>query len=175
VCPEKERTRYCHALPATLAFYEELKGLKAFDFVGAVYKGPTQGLVVVPKITMQEALQFVAFYSLMSHCEVGKKYAKYFLGIHPLLSPREMVNRILLNVYWDGKGDEAKINQVLGVFSTEITCTCQCQVQRLGLITNYEALKNAFVHVQAQIHWLEISGKDLLEQAFQDSRKTSCQ
>jgi len=58
---------------------------------------------------MQEALQFVAIFSLMYYCEVGKQYWKFFLGIHPLMDPEEMITRIHLNIYWDCKGDKQKV------------------------------------------------------------------
>jgi len=103
VCPEKGRAKFCHALPATLAFFDELKGFKSFDNVGAVYRGRKQDLALVPKTSMQEALQFVAIFSLMYYCEVGKQYWKFFLGIHPLMGPEEMITRIHLNIYWIAK------------------------------------------------------------------------
>jgi CheY-like chemotaxis protein len=172
VCPERDHAKFCHALPATLAFVEELKGFKSFDNVTAVYKGSGQGLVLVPKITMQEALQFVAMLSLLLYCEVGKKYWKYFLGIHPLLSQEEMVTRIQLNIYWDCRGAEEKIDAVLLDFENEITCTCRCQVQRLGLISTDDALKNAFVNTLAQIQWLAMNKGDVIAQAFEEFKQT---
>jgi hypothetical protein len=171
VCPEKGRAKFCHALPATLAFFEELKGFKSYDKVDAVYKGREQGLVLVPKITMQVALQFVVILSLMYYCEVGKQYWKYFLGTHPLLSPEEMVTRIHLNIYWDCKGDKQKIDDVLRSFDDDITCTCRCQVKRLALICKDDALMNAFVNTQAQIEWLAAAKDTLLEQSFEEFMK----
>ena len=168
VCPERERARFCHALPATLAFFEELKDFKSYDHIGAVYKGPGRDLVWVPETTMQEALQFVAIFSLMYYCEIGRQYWKYFLGIHPLLGPEEMVTRIHLNIYWDCQGDQSKIDGVLRVFADEITCTCRCQVERLRLICKSDALVNAFVNTQAQIEWLAMSQGAVLEQSFEE-------
>jgi len=172
VCPEKDRAKFCHALPATLAFFEELKGLKSFDNVAAVYKGREPGLVLVPETTMQEALQFVVIFSLMYYCEVGKQYWKYFLGIHPLLRPEELITRIHLNIYWDCMGDKQKVDEVLRSFGNEITCTCRCQVQRLGLICKNDALMNAFVNTQAQIEWLALTKDALLEQSFEEFMKS---
>jgi len=171
VCPERERARFCHALPATLASFEELKGFKSYDQVGAVYKGPGRGLVWVPETTMQEALQFVATLSLMYYCEVGKQYWKFFLGTHPLLSPEEMIKRIHLNIYWDCQGDKPKVDKVLRAFRDKITWTCRCQVERLRLICKNDALMNAFVNTQAQIEWLAASEGTLLEQSFEDFLK----
>jgi hypothetical protein len=171
VCPEKDRAKFCHALPATLAFFEELKGLKSFENVGAVYKGRGQSLILVPKTTVQEALQFVVIFSLMYYCEVGKQYWKYFLGIHPLMSPEEMVTRIHLNVYWDCGGDKQKVDKVLRAFGNEITCTCRCQVERLGFICKNDGLMNAFVNTQAQIEWLAMTKDALLEESFEEFQK----
>jgi hypothetical protein len=171
VCPERDRAKFCHALPATLAFFEELKGFKSFDNVSAVYKGREQSLVLVPKTTMQEALQFVVIFSLMYYCEVGKRYWKYFLGIHPLLSPEEMIARISLNIYWDCKGDKQKVDEILSSFENDITCTCRCQVKRLGLICKDDALMNAFVNTQVQIQLLVMTKDALLDQTFEEFMK----
>jgi hypothetical protein len=171
VCPEKDRAKFCHALPATPAFLEELKGFKSFDNVDAIYRGREQGLVLVPKTTMQEALQFVVIFSLMYYCEVGKQCWKYFLGIHPLLGPKEMISRIYLNIHWDCRGDKQKADEVLRFFGNEITCTCRCQVKRLGLICKDDALTNAFVNTQAQIEWPAMTKDALLEQSFEEFMK----
>jgi hypothetical protein len=169
VCPEKETAKFCHALPATMAFFEELKDFNSFDRVGAVYKGSSNALVLVPNITMQEALQYVAIYSLICYCEVGKNYWKYFLGIQPLMGPEEMLNRILLNVYRDCRGNQKKLDEVLRSFGSEITCTCQCQVERLRLVCKNDALINAFARTQAQIEFLAMADGDELEQLFAES------
>jgi len=171
VCPEKDRAKFCHALPATLAFFNELKGFKSFDNVGAVYRGRKQDLALVPKTSMQEALQFVAIFSLMYYCEVGKQYWKFFLGIHPLMGPEELITRIHLNIYWDCKGDKQKVDKILRSFGDEIICTCRCQVKRLGLICKNDALMNAFVNTQSQIEWLVMAKDDRLEQSFEEFMK----
>lgn len=163
VCPEKATAKFCHALPATLAFFEELKGFNSYDKVGAVYKGNEQTLVLVPNTTMQEALQFVALFSLMYYCEVGREYWKYFAGIQPLMDPEEMLTRIHLNIYRDCKGDERKIDEVLRRFGKEIACTCECQVDRLRLICKDDALMNAFARTQAQIELLVMTKGEQLE------------
>jgi hypothetical protein len=168
VCPEKERARFCHALPAALAFLEALEGYKSHSKVGAAYRGQQAGLVWVPETTMQEALQFVAILSLMYYCEVGKKSWKFFLGTHSLLSPHEMIARIYLNVYWDCRGDQEKVGRVLQSFADEITCTCRCQVKRLGLICKNDVLMSAFVNIQAQIEYLAMKGEAVLEQSFEE-------
>jgi hypothetical protein len=173
VCPEKDRAAFCHALPATLAFMEELEGLKSYDKVDAVYRGSGPGLVWVPGISMQEALQFVAILSLMFYCEVGRKYWKFFLGVHPLLSPHEMTAKIYLNMFWDCKGDRKKTEQILGKFAEEINCTCRCQVQRLRLICRSDVLMAAFVNTQNQIEYLALCKDALLEQSFEDFLKNS--
>ena len=171
VCPEKDSLKFCHALPATLAFSEELKGFRSTDRVTAVYKGQGPGIVFVPNTTMQEALQFVAILSLMFYCEVGRKYWRHFLGIHPLLSPKEMIARIHLNIYWDCKGDRAKVSEVLRTMANEITCTCRCQVDRLRLVCKDDALINAFVNTQVQIEWLAMTKDAMLERSFEEFMK----
>ncbi|HTQ30086.1 MAG TPA: hypothetical protein VMI53_02655 [Opitutaceae bacterium] len=162
VCPERGRLIFCHALPATLAFFDELNGFKSYDRVSAVYRGAGCELVCVPDTTMQEALQFVVILSLMFYCEIGKKYWKFFTGVHPLMDPAELINRVHLNIHWHCKGDGAKIEQVLQTFADEIACTCECQVKRLRLICKNDALLNAFVNTQAQIECLALTKGALL-------------
>jgi hypothetical protein len=167
VCPERERARFCHALPATLAFIEDLEGFKSHDKVSAVYRGEEPSLAWVPETTMQEALQFVAALSLMFYCEVGKEYRKFFLGLHPLMSGEELSTRIHLNIYWLCQGDQQKVDQVMQEFYERITCTCQCQVDRLRLVCKNDALMNAFVNVQSQIALLAMSHGDQLGKFFE--------
>ncbi|HUL53004.1 MAG TPA: hypothetical protein VLT83_06300 [Opitutaceae bacterium] len=173
VCPEKERAKFCHALPATLAFVEELKGFRSYDKVCAVYRAGARSLVWVPETTMQEALQFVAILSLMYYCEVGRQYWRFFLGIHPLLDARELITRLHLNIFWDCRGDQQKVDQILRAFGNDITCTCRCQVDRLALVCKEEALMNAFVNTQAQIETLATSKGALLERSFAEFLQNS--
>jgi hypothetical protein len=107
----------------------------------------------------------------MYYCEVGKQYWKFFLGIHPLMGPEELITRIHLNIYWDCKGDKQKVDKILRSFGDEIICTCRCQVKRLGLICKNDALMNAFVNTQSQIEWLVMAKDDRLEQSFEEFMK----
>ena len=168
VCPEKDRALFCHALPGTLAFFDEVKEFKSFDHVTAVYRGRGNNLVLAPNITMQEALQYVAAYSLLYYCEIGRQYWKYFRGVHPLLDPGDMISLVHLNMYWDTHGDKQKLDEVLLRFNHDITCTCICQVKRLALICKDDALKNAFVNVQGQIELLAVTQGAMLEGSFED-------
>ncbi len=169
VCPERDRLKFCHALPATLAFFEELKEFKSYDRVSAVYRGPDGDLICAPETTMQEALQFVVILSLLYYCEVGKKYWKFFSGVHPLMEPAELVNRVHLNIHWHCKGDGAMIEEVLQKFAAEIICTCECQMNRLRLICKNDALINAFVNTQSQIECLAITKGTLLNHIMSES------
>lgn len=171
VCPEKCTAAYCHALPPTLAFIEELEGFKSYDKVDVIYRGNGQALVWAPAKSMQEALQFVAILSLMFYCEVGRKYRKFFMGTHPLQSLQEMTTRIHLNVFWDCGGDTQKIGELLEEFAKEINCTCRCQVQRLRLVCKSDALMGAFINALNQIELLALCKGALLEESFDDFLK----
>ena len=164
VCPEKDRLTFCHALPATLAFFAELDEFNSYDSVSAVYRGLGRNLVCALETTMQEALQYVAMLSLLFYCEIGAKYWKFFQGIHPLMEPSEMVDRIHLNLYRACKGDEERIERVLQTFADEIACTCQCQVKRLRLICKHDALLNAFAGTHALIECLVATRGSWFEQ-----------
>jgi hypothetical protein len=167
ICPERHRAVFCHALPATLAFVDELRGYKSFQKVTAVYRGPEPTLAIAPNTTMQEALQFVAILGLMYHCEVGKKYWKYFQGVHPLQSADELGARIYLNIYWECHGDQEQVERTLQTFSDEITTIAACQADRLRLVASDDALVNAFVHVQSQIAVLTMTRGNQLAQSFE--------
>jgi hypothetical protein len=168
ICPERDRAHFCHALPATFAFVDDLQGFKSFQKVLVVYRGPEPTLAVAPNATMQEALQFVAIMSLMHHCEVGKKYWKYLLGIHPLQSPDELSARIYLNIYWESHGDQEVVERVLQRFQDDITILAQCQANRLRLVVDDDALVNAFASVQSQIACLTLRRGNQLSQAFEE-------
>ena len=169
VCPERAAAKFCHALPATLAFSDELRDFRSYDRVSAVYRDQERALVCVPETTMQEALQFVAILSLIHYCEVGRKYARFLHGVHPLMAPAELMARVHLNIYWDCKGDRDRIASTLKSFSDEITCTCRCQVSRLQLICKRDALVNAFVNTQAQIECLALTESGLLDELLEES------
>jgi hypothetical protein len=167
ICPERTRARFCHALPPTLAFVDELAGFKSFHQVTAVYRGPESTLVVAPNTTMQEALLFVAALSLMYHCEVGKKYWKYFMGVHPLQDPDKLSARVYLNIYWECQGNQAAVQEKLEAFVEDITTISSCQANRLRLIVSDDALINAFASVQSQVVCLAMRGGDHLVQSFE--------
>ena len=168
VCPERNRAGFCHALPATLAFLDDLSEFRSYDKVGAVYRDSDRTLVCVPETTMQEALQFVAILSLIHHCEVGREYRRFLRGIHPLMDPTELTARVHLNIYWDCKGDRARISETMLRFSNELTCTCRCQVQRLQLVCKHDALVNAFVNTQAQIECLTLAAGDAVDRQLEE-------
>ena len=173
VCPERDQAVFCHALPPALAFVEELEGFNSYDRVGALYRGSGPGLVWIPDISMREALQFAAIMSLMSYCEVGRKYWKFFLGIHPLQDLHGLTARIHLNILWDCHGDRQKADQVLEKFAAEVNCTCRCQVDRLNLVCKSDVLTSAFVNIQNKIEYLAMCKGALLDEAFEDHLRDS--
>ncbi|MGA3006583.1 MAG: hypothetical protein ABSE59_01710 [Opitutaceae bacterium] len=154
VCPEKDAAVFCHALPAALTFFEELKDFKSDDRADAFYSDSPRSHICVRNITMQEALQFVVLMSLLKGCEVGRKYARYFTGIHPLMETSELLARLDLNIYWDCKGNRGKIEKERREFASEISCVSECQVKRLRLVCENDALVNAFARTQEQIERL---------------------
>ncbi|HZP59531.1 MAG TPA: hypothetical protein VFB27_04340 [Opitutaceae bacterium] len=169
VCPERGKLIFCHALPATLAFFNELSSFKSHDRVAAVYRGAGCELVCIPDTSMQEALQYVAILSLMYYCEVGKKYWKFFTGVHPLMDTSDLTSRIHLNIFWHCQGEAEKIDRMVQAFADEITFTCECQVKRLRLICKNDALLNAFVNTQAQIECMALTKGALLNHILGES------
>ena len=112
ISPVKEKPGLCDALRPVLPFLKEVDKYISFDKVTAIYKGDKKEDLYVSETTMQEALKYVSILSLMYYCQVGRQYWKYFHGIIPFMSPKEIALRIYLNMYWFHKGDKEAINKL---------------------------------------------------------------
>ena len=144
-CPLKGAEDFCDALRPTLPLLTAIDKYNSFDEVTAIYKGDERGLYHVSHTTMQRALTYISYFSLMEYCQVGRKYQKYFYGITPVMETEQIANSLYLNMYWIHGGDEEKIDKLISQMNKEITMTTDNQMRRLRLICENDAFLNAYV------------------------------
>jgi hypothetical protein len=173
VCPEKEKSGFCHAILPSLLFFNSAEKYLSYSDVLVVVKirrpGMDHPVFHTARTTMQQALKYVSIYSLMYYCEVGRKYWKYFTWIDPLLPAAEIAGRLYLNIYWYHKGDRREVEQVIRQFRDEISITSQCQMKRLRLICKSDALLNSLVLAQIITEILKVQAEVVLGKVFQDN------
>jgi len=173
-CPLKKKKDICDALRPVLPLLDGVGSYNSYDEAVAVYRGEASESCHISFTTMQSALQYISTLSLIGYCRVGREYWKYFTGIIPIMSAREIVNRLYLNMYWVHEGDKDRVDQVISKLYSEITTTAQNQADRLRLICRNDAFLNAFVltHLITDDLW-EFKDAKLLEQleSFDKNRK----
>ncbi len=172
ICPKKNTHEFCSALYPLLAIFKEVERYFSYVRVMAVYKDGPSSIISCIETDTQHAMQYVSTLSLIKYCETGQKYWKYFWGIMPLMPPREVVNRIYLNIYWLEMGDMNKIRKTIAQFFEDISVIVDCQLKRLKLITKHDGLLNALVgtHITAQL--LSINMDKMLHTTFESFEKS---
>lgn len=159
ICPHQDAA-CCHAIPTVFPLLEHVDRFLSYDRITAAYReerneaANEEGMLHVVQTTMQRALQHVSILSLIHYCEVGRTYIKYFAGVIPFMDPVTMAERVYQNVYWDLRGDEAAVNQLLTTMRSEIDLTVHCQIERLHLICQHDAFVNAFVNTHIATQFL---------------------
>lgn len=171
ICPKRGTGEFCEALRPTLPFLEMIDRYVSFDKVTVVFKEKDSEMLHVRYTTMQRALQYLSVLSLIHYCEVGKGYAKYFLGVMPLMETKEVAERIYLNVYWHCQGAAPKMKEIIEKFVKEIRYTSACQINRLGTICKNDAFLNAFVITQVVTELVEMINDDTFAKSFNDFEK----
>lgn len=168
ICPKKGTGEFCVALRPTLPFLGMIDRYVSFDKVIAVFKEKNSELLHVRSTTMERALQYLSVLSLIHYCEVGKGYAKYFLGVMPLMDLQGVAERIYLNIYWQCRGDAPRMKAVIEKFVAEITCTSKCQHSRLATICKNDAFLNAFVLTRVVADLILMMDDESIQKAFND-------
>lgn len=166
-CPLKNNSDFCDSLRPVLPLLDVVDNFISYDKVTAIYKSEEKGLLHVSSTTMQNALRHVSILSLMSHCQIGHKYWKYYTGIIPVQRPGEIANRLYLNIYWHHKGDLEIIDKIIKQFYKDITATTRNQVRRLKLICKNDVFLNAFVNTQLISDVLHADRDTGLKNAFE--------
>jgi hypothetical protein len=155
-CPLKEKEDICDAVRPVLPFLDVVDRYVSFDEVLAIYRSD-DGLLHISNTTMQEALRYVSTLSLMSYCQVGRKYRRFYFGIMPLEKAEDFASKVYLNMYWIHKGDKESVDRLISEFHERVTTTTQNQLARLNLICKNDAFLNAFVSTQMVTEFLEMN------------------
>ena len=172
-CPHRNKEDICDSIRPVLPFLDIVDKYVSFDEVIAVYKGNENNLVHIRATTMQDALKYVSNLSLLRYNLVLQKYWKYYFGIIPIMSGKEVATRVYLNMYWLHKGNLEEIKKMIKRFGEELRVSSANQVRRLNLVCKNDAFVNAFVNTQLVTQMLtnieNILGKsfDEFEGSFQ--------
>jgi hypothetical protein len=162
ICPKKGSGDTCHAIRPILAFWENIDQYFSYDEVTAVYRDAASGTIIVAETTLQHALQYLSILSLMYYCETGKKYWKYFYGVHPLMETDDVVVRVYLNMFYANGGNLEKTRALITTFHDEISTTTRCQMDRIRLFCTHDAFFNALVLTQLASVFLALNAEDTI-------------
>lgn len=171
-CPLRNEEDFCDALRPILPFLEVVDKFVSFDEVLAVYKGKRKDLLRISQTTMQNALKYLSILSLTHYCQSFAKFRKYFYGITPLMTLKESVTCIYLNLYWLYRGDLKAMNELLTDFKEKLTLISQNQVKRLSVISRNDAFINAFVKTQLLTEFISVDMEQALTDAYQNTEST---
>lgn len=170
VCPARHTAAMCHALPAILPFLDELNPHKSYKHVYALYveKGDEQNSPVLhaSSTSLQRALHFVAMQSVLSFCEIGRLYRRFFSGVIPFSSSETIAERIYANVMLDNNGRLEEVEKTLQSMRADLTVTMQCQIKRVYLVTRSDAFANAFVNLHLALQLLAPDSLGHLREVF---------
>jgi len=155
-----------------LPFLDIVDQYVSYDKIIAVYKGKEDKLVHVRATTMQDALKYVSILSLLRYNLVLQKYWRYYYGIIPIMSGREVATRVYLNMYWLHKGNLEEIKGIIKKFGEELKVSSTNQVKRLNLVCKNDAFLNAFVNTQLVTQFL-INMEDILMKSFNEFEGSS--
>ncbi len=164
ICPQRGTGDTCHAIRPVLAVWEVFDRYASYDPVKAIYCSHADGTVVSAETTVQRALQYVSVLCVMYDCEVGKKYWKYFYGVHPLMATEGLVVRIYLNMFWACGGDKARTQNLIEQFHREITITTKCQMDRIRLFCKNDSLVNALILTELASLFLTMNVEQLAQE-----------
>lgn len=165
VCPKHGTPNVtCHAIRPMLAFWENVDQYFSCDRVTAVYREAQSDRIIVAETSLQYGLQFLSMLSLMHYCEVGKKYWKYFYGVHPLMQSADVVARVYLNMFWMCDGNLEKTRALITQFHDEITITTRCQMERIRLFCKHDAFLNALVITQIASEFLSFNAEKFVRE-----------
>jgi hypothetical protein len=170
-CPHKNKEDICDSIRPMLPFLDIVDQYVSYDKIIAVYKGSEDKLVHVKATTMQDALKYVSILSLLRYNLVLQKYWRYYYGIIPIMSGREVATRVYLNMYWLHKGNLEEIKEMIKRFGEELRVSSTNQVKRLNLVCKNDAFVNAFVNTQLVTKFL-VNIEGILTKSFDDFEKS---
>jgi len=169
-CPHRNQEDICDSIRPVLPFLDFVDKYVSYDKVIAIYKGHEDKLIHIRATTMQDALKYVSILSLLRYNLVLQKYWKYYYGIIPIMSGREVASRVYLNMYWLHKGNLEEIREMNKRFGEELRVSSANQVKRLNLVCKNDAFMNAFVNTELVTQILR-SMEDILAKSFMEFEK----
>jgi hypothetical protein len=172
ICPKRGSGDTCHAIRPVMAVWEHFDRRESHDPVTVVYRSGTTGLVMSTETTVQHALQYVSILSLLYYCETGKKYWRYFSGVHPLMRTEEVVIQVYLNMFWACHGDVARTRALIATFHDEITETTRCQMDRIRLFCHSDSFLNALILTQIASEFLAAYVDDMMQCRFESFERS---
>jgi hypothetical protein len=171
-CPFKHKDQLCAAIQPVLPFIEATDYFKSFSKITAYYRNHSDKALYVLETSCQNVFKYIATISLMNFCGTGKKYWKYYFGIHPLMSDDKIVSILYLNIFWLNHGDIDKVNTAIEHFSNTMKDVSLRQVKRLRLIVKSDVLLNSIVKSQAITELLYLRKDEYLKDAMETHTKT---
>ena len=162
VCPYRGEDVMCSSIKPILPFLENLTDFHSFDRVTVIYRD-TNHILSTQETDMQTALQYLTNMSVFQYCEDMKSYNQYFKGINPLQPFEENVQTVLLNIFWQCKGDKQQTKKVSGEVQKAIDITSRNCIKRIRLLCKNDAFMNAYVKTHAIGTFLSMSADKLAE------------
>jgi hypothetical protein len=164
-CPHRDKEDICDSIRPVLPFLDIVDNYVSYDEVIAAYKGNEDKLIHIRATTMQDALKYVSTLSLLRYNLVLQKYWRYYYGVIPIMSGKEIATRVYLNMYWLHKGNAEEIKETIKRFGEELRVSSANQVKRLNLVCKNDAFMNAFVNTQLVTQFLRHM-EDILVKSF---------
>lgn len=171
-CPFGDTDQLCAAIQPILPLIETTDYFKSFSKIRASYRSHDDNALYVLETSCQNVFKYIATISLMNFCGTGRKYWKYYFGIHPLMSDAKIASKLYLNIFWLNNGDINKVNTAIEHFSNVIKDVSQRQMKRLRLIVKSDVLLNSIVQSQAITELLYLRKDKYLRDTLETHTKT---
>ncbi len=168
-CPLKKIGGLCDAIRPTMPFLRDIDKYLSYNQVTAVYSDGQNNLTI-NKTTMQEALKYLSVLSLMYYCRIGRTYWKYFLGVTPIMTSKQIAFRLYLNFYYINNGKSRLVKKTLSTFRDQIFITSSNQVKRMNLVCKNDVFMNAFVNTQLITEILSFNFDKAITEQFDSAR-----
>ena len=171
-CPHRNEEDICDSIRPVLPFLDIVDKYVSYDEVIAVYKSNEDNSVHLRATTMQDAVKYVSILSLLRYNLVLQKYWKYYYGIIPIMSGKEVATRVYLNMYWLHNGKLEEMKEIIKIFREELRVSSANQVKRLNLVCKNDVFTNAFVNTQLVGDFLSMNMENALAKSFNEFEKS---
>lgn len=167
-CPRRDEGGMCDAIKVELPLIEAIDEFPSYQPVTAIFKDSFDNSLSVYCATMQQALQYIVFFSLIYYCQTGKKYRKYFYGIDPMLELEDFAAHLYMNVYWYNHGDALKTLDMVHEMKSIFMAASKNQVKRLNMICKSDSLINAFALIGTTFEFMEFNTEQIVEDRLRE-------